>query len=56
MLSDAKVSAILQLKGGNFSTQFIRDFDCEWDVVTKQLKDCKVDLGKIALVLKKGKK
>lgn len=38
MLSDAKVSKIIQLRGNHFSEEFVRWFDREWTETVKIFK------------------
>lgn len=38
MLSDAKVSKIIQLRGNNFSEEFVRWFDKEWTETVEKLR------------------
>lgn len=38
MLSDAKVSKIIQLKGSKFTEEFVRWFDREWTETVEKLK------------------
>lgn len=38
MLSDARVSRIIQLRGNKFSEEFVRSFDKEWTETVEKFK------------------
>lgn len=47
MLSDARVSKIIQLRGNKFSEEFIRKFDIEWTDTVEKFKRKEKQNGKI---------
>lgn len=54
MLSDEQVRLILKNKSrSDFSPQYIRDFDQQWNEAVEALRNSGADLGKIIIVSEK---